>query len=109
MRIATVAAGYADGYPRAASGQAFVLLRGVRCRVLGRVTMDQIMIDVSSLPGVRPGDVATLIGDDNGSSIRAGELGAWAGTISYEILTGISSRVRRVAVGVDGSATGNTP
>ena len=98
MRVATVAVGYADGYPRAATGKASVLLRSVRCPVLGRVTMDQIVVDVSALSGVRPGDAVTLVGEDGDSSIRAGELASWAGTISYEILTGISGRARRIPV-----------
>ncbi|MBU6302087.1 MAG: alanine racemase [Verrucomicrobia bacterium] len=96
--VATVGIGYADGYPRQVSNRgAQVLLQGRRCPVLGRVTMDQIMVDVSDLP-VRPepGDVVTLIGREGGERILASEVADWAGTISWEILTGLTSRVARV-------------
>jgi len=96
--VATVGIGYADGYPRQVSNRgAQVLLRGRRCPVLGRVTMDQIMIDVTDLPEPpRPGEVVTLIGRQGGEEILATEVASWAGTISWEILTGLTSRVERV-------------
>lgn len=97
MRIATLAVGYADGYSRHLSNSgAQVLLRGQRCALLGRVTMDQIMIDVTSLPEVEVGDEAVLIGRQNENEISATELAEKAGTIPWEIFTGISSRVARV-------------
>ncbi|SRR5579862_1624128 len=93
MRVATLAAGYADGYHRRLSGQdAEVLIHGRRCPVLGRVTMDQIMVDVTPLAGVSPGDEAILFG----SGILAAELAQKAGTIAWEIFTGIGSRVERI-------------
>jgi alanine racemase len=95
--VATLATGYADGYPRRLSGAgAEVLLRGKRCPVLGRVTMDQIMADVSALPGVEPGDEAVLIGRQGAEEIFAADLARQAGTIAWEIFTGISSRVERI-------------
>ena len=96
--VATVGIGYGDGYPRQVSNQgAEVLIRGRRCPILGRVTMDQIMVDVSALSGsCLPGEVVTLIGRDGSECILASEVATWAGTISWDILTGLTSRVERV-------------
>jgi alanine racemase len=95
MRIATLAVGYADGYPRALSGSgAAVVIKGIRCPVLGRVTMDQIMVDVSEVADVIPGDEAVLLGD----GIHANELAEKARTIPWDIFTGIGQRVARIAV-----------
>ncbi len=97
MRVATLAAGYADGYPRHLSGAgAEVLIRGKRCRVLGRVTMDQIMADVTAVTPAAIGDEVILIGRQGSDEISASELAAKAGTIPWEILTGITKRVERV-------------
>ncbi|MDK3157997.1 alanine racemase [Kamptonema cortianum] len=96
LRVATVAIGYGDGYPRAASNRAFVLAGGQRCKLLGRVTMDQIMIDVSRLPQIAPGDEVVLIGEQGGKRILPSELARWSDTISYEIFTGITKRVPRI-------------
>jgi alanine racemase len=91
-RVATLAVGYADGYPRHLSGQgAWVWLGGQRCPVLGRVTMDQIMVEAPE--HVQPGDTATLLG---GQGPSATELAALAGTIPYEIFCGLGRRVARV-------------
>jgi alanine racemase len=96
MRIATLAAGYADGYPRQASGRgACVLVGGKRCPVLGRVTMDQILVDVSEAGDVQPGDEVVLIGAQGKAEILAGELAEWAGTIAWHIFTGIGGRTKR--------------
>lgn len=99
-RVATLAVGYADGYPRQVSGKgAQVLVQGQRCPVLGRVTMDQMMVDVSALgSAVEPGDNAVLVGRQGGAEITAGELAEWGGTISWDILTGLGARVRRVYI-----------
>jgi alanine racemase len=96
--VATLGLGYGDGYPRHLSGSdAAVLLQGRRCPLLGRVTMDQIMIDVTDLPEtVRPGDEVVLLGGQGGEQIDTRELARQAGTIPWEILTGISRRVARV-------------
>jgi len=98
-RIATLPIGYGDGYPRALSNRASVLVGGKRCPVVGRVTMDQTMIDVTGAPGARVGDDAVLIGRQNGASVAAAELARLCGTIPYETATALSSRVPRVAVG----------
>ena len=96
-RIATLAVGYADGYRRHLSGRgAQVLIGGRRCPVLGRVTMDQIVADVSALPAVEVGDEVVLMGRQGAEEIPASELAAKAGTIAWEIFTGIGWRVDRV-------------
>ena len=96
MRIATLAVGYADGYPRQVSGKnAAVLIGGKRCAILGRVTMDQIMADVTGVAAA-PGDEAVLIGTQGGEAIHAGELARLAGTIVWDIFTGIGPRVARL-------------
>ena len=96
MRVATLTAGYGDGYPRAASNRSKVLVGGRRCPVLGRVTMDQMMVEVSRVRNVRAGDEAVLIGRQNHDEITAGEVAAWCGTVPWEILTAISYRVPRI-------------
>ncbi len=97
MRVASLAVGYADGYPRHLSGKdAEVLISGKRCVILGRVTMDQIVVDVSDLPQVQPGDEAVLIGKQGSQMITATEVATKAGTIPWDILTGITKRVERV-------------
>lgn len=97
MTVASVAAGYGDGYPRHLSGQgADVLVCGERCPVLGRITMDQIVIDVSHLPTIQAGEEVVLIGSQENECIPAAEIAAKAGTIPWEILTGLTSRVERV-------------
>ena len=96
MRVAVLALGYADGFPRQASGNgAAVLIHGKPCPLLGRVTMDQIVVDVSASPGVRAGDAATLVGKDGDREIAATDLAARAGTIAWDVFTGIGQRVRR--------------
>lgn len=97
MRIATLAVGYADGYPRHLSNEnAEVLIRGWRCAVLGRVTMDQIMVDVTALPEVAAGEEVVLLGAQGSECIPAAELAKKAGTIPWEIFTGLGARVERV-------------
>jgi alanine racemase len=97
MRVATLSAGYADGYPWHLSNRgAAVLVRGKRCPLLGRATMDLMMIDVSGLDGVQAGDDVVLMGRDGGEEISCTELAERAGTITWEIVTRIGARVRRV-------------
>ena len=96
MRVATLTAGYGDGYPRAASNRAEVLIHGKRCRVLGRVTMDQTLVDVSAIKDVKAGDDAVLIGKQGRDEITATELAGWCGTVPWEVLTNITYRVPRV-------------
>lgn len=97
MKIATVCCGYADGYPRALSNRGEVIIRGKRCKITGRVCMDQFMCDVTGVD-VSPGDTATLIGKDGSETITADDIADLAGTIGYEIVCGISARVPRIAV-----------
>ena len=96
--VAVVTIGYADGYPRLLSGKAEVLIKGRRAKVIGRICMDQLMIDVTNIEGVREGDVVTLFGTDGDDRITADELAGMIGTIGYEIVCGISPRVPRVIV-----------
>ncbi len=97
-RVATLACGYADGYPRQVSGHdAGVLIHGQRCPVLGRITMDQCMVDVTALGDkVQAGDEAVLMGSQGAGTISGFELAEKAGTIVWHILTGISARVERL-------------
>ncbi|MCX6966468.1 MAG: alanine racemase [Verrucomicrobia bacterium] len=96
MRVATVCAGYADGYSRHLSNVgAEVLIGGRRCPLLGRVTMDQILVDVSGVPQAAVGEEVVLIGRQGGEEIAVAELAAKAGTIPWEIFTTMSSRVVR--------------
>lgn len=95
MRVATLAVGYGDGYRRALSGKGQVLLHGHRCPILGRVCMDQCMVDVTDVPTVSPGDRAVLIGADGGDEITAAELADLLETIPYEVLLSPTERVPR--------------
>ncbi len=96
-RFATLAIGYADGLPRAISNRdASVLIRGRRCPIRGRITMDLTVVDVTDLPEVENGDEAVLIGRQGEEEISAREMAERAGTIAWEIFTGIGSRVARV-------------
>jgi len=101
--IATLGIGYADGIPRAVKGKAFALLGGRRRPIVGRVTMDFVMVDMETddLDGVRVGEVATLVGTspEGGEAIGIDEFAGWAGTISYEILARLGNRVTRVYTG----------
>ena len=98
MRIATVTIGYADGYSRLLSSKGEILVHGKRCRITGRVCMDQLMIDVSEVPEARSGDIVTLIGRDGDDMITADELATVCGTIGYEVVCGISKRVPRIYI-----------
>ena len=99
MRVATLSAGYADGYPRHLSNRgAAVLVRGKRCALLGRVTMDLIMIDVSGIEDVDLGEEVVLMGRQGGEEISCAELAERAETITWEIITRVGSRVPRVFV-----------
>lgn len=99
MRVATLSAGYADGYPRHLSNCGVAMLvGGKRCPLLGRVTMDLMVIDVTGVPGAEVGDEVVLMGRQGDEEISATELADLAGTINWEIVTRIGSRVRRVYV-----------
>ena len=93
--VATVPVGYHDGYPRALSNRGHVIVRGRFAPVVGRVSMDLTLLDVTDVPGVECGDRVTLIGADGELSVQAEEIAGIAGTISYEITCGVSARVPR--------------
>jgi len=96
-RTAVLAVGYADGFPRQVSGKgACVLIRGTRCPVLGRVTMDQVVVDATAAGEISAGEEAVILGSQDRETIAVGELAAQADTISWDIFTGIKSRVARV-------------
>ncbi|MFH1829174.1 MAG: alanine racemase [Pseudomonadota bacterium] len=101
-RLGVVPIGYADGYPWSASGKAQVLIRGEWAPVVGRVTMDMIMIDVTDVQGVSVGDEVVLLGPQQEATITVGELAKWAGTIPYEILCRVSKRMPRIYIGEKG-------
>ena len=96
MKVATVPVGYGEGYPRTLSNKADVLVRGVRCPILGRVCMDQLMIDVSNVDGVKEYDHVTLIGKDGSESITMEELGDISGRFNYEMSCDLGKRIPRV-------------
>jgi alanine racemase len=99
MRVATLSAGYADGYPWHLSNRgAAVLVRGKRCALLGRVTMDLMLIDVSQVNDVQVGDEVVLMGRDGTEETSCSELAEKAGTIPWEIVTRIGPRVRRIYI-----------
>ena len=98
-RTGIVPVGYADGYPLSLSNRASVLVRGKRCPVRGRVSMDQIVIELNDVPNAACGDVVTLIGSDGSETITVAEVAERAGTIPYEILTGIGKRAKREYMG----------
>jgi len=95
-KIATLPIGYADGYRRALSNIGEVIVRGCYVPVVGRVSMDLTMVDVTDVPGVQLGDEVVLMGEKNGLKISAEDLAEQVGTISYEIVTGVSARVPRI-------------
>jgi alanine racemase len=94
-KVAYIAAGYADGIPRALSNKGAVLLGGKRCPIIGRVCMDWLLVDVTDLPHVTPGEEAVLMGAGENDAITADEIAAYAGTIPYEILCSVSRRMSR--------------
>ena len=95
MRVATLCCGYADGYPRLLSGKGVVSLHGQAAPVLGRVCMDQMIVDVTHIPEVKMGDEACIFGG-KGPQDSASAAAEKIGTISYELLCGVSRRVPRI-------------
>ncbi|MDD3921846.1 MAG: alanine racemase C-terminal domain-containing protein, partial [Eubacteriales bacterium] len=96
MRVATVAVGYGDGYHRLISNRGQMLVGGKRANIVGRICMDQTMIDVTGIPDVAEGSPVVLIGTQGDETIGADELAGWAETISYEVLLAITTRVPRI-------------
>ena len=96
MKVATLPLGYGDGYMRALSNKADVLIKGQRCRVLGNITMDMCMVDVTRVPGVSVGDEVVIVGRQGSEEITLKDLADLAGTIDYEICTQLNARVPRV-------------
>lgn len=94
MRVATVTAGYADGYPRLLSNKGYVLINGRRAKIIGRICMDQMSVDISDIDGVKQGDEVILFGKE----LPVEELALLCGTINYEIVCGISPRVPRIII-----------
>lgn len=95
-KVATIPVGYADGYPRALSNQGYVLIHGQKAAILGRICMDQFMVDVTNIPGVCEGDIVTLVGIDKDASITVEELAAMSHSFNYEFVCDIGKRVPRV-------------
>ena len=95
-RVATIPVGYGDGYPRSLSGRGYVLIRGKKAPILGRVCMDQFMVDISEIPGVMEGDKVTLLGVDGTERITAEELGELSGRFNYEFVCDLGKRIPRV-------------
>ena len=96
--VATIPVGYADGYRRNLSGRFYVLIRGKKAPILGRICMDQMMVDVTAIPGVQVGDQVTLVGTDGDETITMEEISARADSFNYEFVCGISRRVPRLYV-----------
>lgn len=96
MRIATIPVGYADGYPRLLSNRGCVLIRGKRAKIIGRVCMDQFLVDVTEIPDVCRADQVTLLGKDGSECITVEELSAECGRFPYEFVCDVSKRVPRV-------------
>lgn len=95
MRVATVPVGYGDGYPRSLSNKGWVLIRGQQAPILGRVCMDQFMVDVTHIPDAKEGDMVTLIGSDGGREITMEDMGELSGRFNYELACDIGKRVPR--------------
>ena len=98
LTAAVLPLGYNDGYSRSLSGRADVLIRGVRCPVLGRISMDWITVDASKIPDISPGEDVVLIGTSGDEAIKAADLAGISGSISYEITCGIGQRVPRIHI-----------
>lgn len=105
MKIATIPVGYADGYPRGLSNKGFVLIRGKKAPIIGRVCMDQFMVDVTDIEGIGFGDKVTLIGRDGNESISVEQLSDLSGRFNYEFVCDLGKRIPRVYVR-NGQVTG---
>jgi alanine racemase len=95
--IAVIPVGYADGFRRAPARWRYVLVRGEQAPIVGRVCMDQTMLDVTHIAGVRQGDEVVLIGQQGSKTITVDQVAEWLGTINYEVVSEILARVPRVS------------
>lgn len=95
-KIATIPVGYADGYPRSLSGKGYVLIHGKKAPILGRICMDQFMVDITGIPDAKLLDPVTLLGCDEGSFLSMEELGSLSGRFNYEFACDIGKRVPRI-------------
>ena len=99
VKIAVLPVGYYDGYPRqAGNANSYVLVKGTRCAVLGRICMNMMIIDVSHLPSIKVGDEVILLGRDGQAQVTAEQLAEWSGTIQYDIVSRINPELLRVLV-----------
>lgn len=98
MKVATIPVGYGDGYPRGLSNKGEVLIAGQRAKILGRVCMDQFMVDVTELDNVKEGDEVTLIGKDKDDELTMEELGEVSGRFNYELACDLTKRIPRVYI-----------
>lgn len=96
MKIATVPIGYADGYPRYMSGKGEMIIRGKRAKIVGRICMDQLMLDVTDIDKVKQGDIVTVLGSEMDNSISASDIAKINNTINYEIICLVGKRVPRI-------------
>ena len=96
MKVATIPVGYADGYPRSLSNKGYVLIHGKRAAILGRVCMDQMMVDVTQIPEAKEGDLVTLLGTDGSETITVEAMGDMSGRFNYELVCDFTKRVPRV-------------
>ena len=98
MRVATIPIGYGDGYPRSLSNKGYVLIDGKKAPIIGKVCMDQMMVDVTLIPDAKEGDKVTLIGRDKDMEITVDELGELSGRFNYEFICDLGKRIPRVYV-----------
>lgn len=97
MQIAAITIGYADGLPRELSnGRGYFLIHGHRAPIIGRICMDQCIVDISRIPDVKRGDTAVVIGRSGDEEITAAQIAETCGTITHEVLTGLAARLGRV-------------
>ncbi|MGN0385717.1 MAG: alanine racemase [Lachnospiraceae bacterium] len=98
MRVATIPLGYGDGYPRSLSNKGYVLICGKKAPILGRICMDQFMVDVTDIPEAKEGSKVTLIGTDGNETITTDELGVLSGRFNYELVCDLGKRIPRVYI-----------
>ena len=101
-RVMTIEVGYADGYPRRLGNAAYALVRGQRAPVIGRVCMDQAMLDVTDVPGAQPGDEVVLMGAQGAQKISVRQMAEWMGVIDYEAMLAPAARVEKVYINTQG-------